>query len=191
MDGSWSSPELPPGSSRPTAAQPQVAGAQLENADGWAVRRPLGRCWWSAVLSFGIWTVYWFHTYRKLLDAEVGRGRDDAILHTFGLFVPGLNYFIVYWLYRDLNELRSRVGLPPFAVGGYVVAAIFVSPVAYSLANQRLNEYWDVRSQGHVRDAPVTTGEKAVIGVGLAFLAFYILFFVVSIALAIYGAGTS
>jgi len=163
-----------------------VAGAASSAAgDPWAVKRSLGRCWGSAVLSFGLWQFFWFHNYRNLLDGEMGERRDDALLHTFGLLVPILNYFIIYWLWRDLDILRRRVGLPEFPVGLYVVGAVFLAPLSYSFANERLNEYWDVRSQGHATDAPVTTGEKIFIGIGIGLFLLYLAFIVLALALAI------
>ena len=75
----------------------------------YAVKYSLGRAWMYSMLSFGLWTAYWFYVTRRLFDGETGRGRDDAILHTLGLYVPVLNVFILYWLYRDLSELRRRL----------------------------------------------------------------------------------
>lgn len=155
--------------------------------DAWAVKRSTARCWGFAVGSFGLWTLFWFHTYRRLLDAEMGQGRDDAVLHTLGLFVPILNFFVIYWLWRDLDVLRRHVGLPGFPVAGYVVGGVFLQPVFYSLANEKLNEYWDKRSAGHATDAPVTTPEKVVTAVGAGLFLTYVLFIVLAIVLAIVG----
>ena len=66
----------------------------------------------TACSASGTWTFYWFYGTRRLLDGELGRGRDDALLHTLGLLVPVLNIFVLYWLYRDLDELRRRPGCP-------------------------------------------------------------------------------
>lgn len=187
MEGPPRSPEQPPGS-RPERLDP-AAGARPAANDPWAVKRSLGRCWGSSVLSFGLWQFFWFHNYRKLLDGEMGERRDDALLHTFGLLVPILSYFIIYWLWRDLNILRGRVGLPEFPVGLYVVGAIFLAPLSYSFANQRLNEYWDVRSQGHAGDAPVTTGEKVFIGIGMGLFLLYVAFIVLTLVVAVNKSG--
>jgi hypothetical protein len=159
--------------------------------DTWAVKRPTGRCWGFSIASFGLWTYFWFYTYRRLLDGELGDGRDDATLHTLGLLVPVLNFFVIHWLWRDLNELRGRVGLPPFSDVGYLVGAIFLAPVFFTLANGRLNEYWDARSQGHATDAPVTTTEKVVIGVGAALWLLWIVTVVLTILLAVLFASES
>jgi hypothetical protein len=152
--------------------------------DTWAVKRSTLRCWGFSIGSFGLWTYFWFHNYRRLLDGELGHGRDDAVMHTLGLLVPILNFFIVYWLWRDLNALRDRVGLARFPDVGYVVGSIFLAPVFYSLVNERLNEYWDVRSQGHATDAPVTTNEKIVTAIGAGLFLLYVVFMVLLIVLA-------
>ena len=48
----------------------------------------------------------------------------------------------------------------------------------------RLNEYWDVRTQGAAVTAPVTTGEKIVVGIGLAFWALFALIIMIAIVVA-------
>ena len=64
----------------------------------YAVKYSLGRAWGYSALSIGMWTGYWFYVTRKLFDGEIAAGRDDALLHTHGLYVPVLNVFILYWL---------------------------------------------------------------------------------------------
>jgi hypothetical protein len=39
-----------------------------------------------------------------------------------------------YWLYRDLSELRQRMGLAELPVPAYVVGGAFLTPVIYSIA---------------------------------------------------------
>lgn len=160
-------------------------------ADAYAVKRGLGRVWGFTLLSFGLYTYFWLYVNRRLLDGEVGHGRDDALLHTLLLLVPIANFLVVYWLWRDLNLLRIRVGLQEFPVVPYVIGAIFLAPIFYSLVLVKLNEYWDVRTQGLATDAPVTTAEKAVVAVGAAFLVLWLmltmLVIVISIGLSIAG----
>ena len=154
-------------------------------AEAYAVKRPLGRCIGFTILSFGGWAFYWLYTYRKLFDAELGRGRDDAMLHTVGYMVPVWNVFILYWLWRDLNELRTRVGLPAFGVGGFVAGAIFLAPVFFSLVSLKVDEYWDVRLQGWATEAPVTTVEKVLLALGAAIWLLQIALFALLIVLAL------
>jgi hypothetical protein len=166
-----------------------VTGDYPEEA--YAVKRGLGRSIGFSVLSFGAYPFFWLYTSRKLLDAEMGHGRDDAVLHTVGLLVPVLNVFVTYWLWRDLNELRLRVGLREFPVVPYVVGAIFVAPVFYCLVLLRLNEYWDVRLRGWARDAPVTTVEKVIVGIGIGLWVLLAAMVVLTIVILLLAAGAS
>jgi hypothetical protein len=151
----------------------------------YAVKYGLGRCWGYGAVSFGLWTFYWFYVNRRLIDGESGRGRDDALMHSLGLFVPILNYFILYWLWRDIDELRRRFGMPGFSVVGYVIGAIFLAPVFYSLVLVKLNEYWDVRTQGLAVDAPTTSAEKGLLIAGGVLFGLWALFVVAVIVVAI------
>jgi hypothetical protein len=176
-------PQEPPGGwYTPAPSQP---------GEAYAVKRGLGRVWGFSILSFGLYGFYWFYVNRKLLDGELGEGRDDATLHTLGLVVPILNYFILYWLWRDLSALRERIGLSGFDAGGYVVGAVFLAPVFYSLVLVKLNEYWDARTQGLATDAPVTTGEKVAVGIGAAFWVLWVLIIVLIIIIAIVAGSSS
>jgi hypothetical protein len=134
----------------------------------YAVKYGYPRACGFGVLSLGLWAAYWLHRNRKLFDGELGRGRDDALFHAIGHFVPILNVFVDYWLYRDLDELRRRVGLRGIPVAAYVVGAIFAFPVVYLIALAQVNEFWDVRTGGAAVEAPVTRGEKAVLAAGAA-----------------------
>ena len=157
----------------------------------YAVKYSLGRAWMYSMLSFGLWTAYWFYVTRRLFDGETGRGRDDAVLHTLGLYVPVLNVFILYWLYRDLSELRRRLGLPEVPVAGYVVGAAFLPPVVYSIALGKVNEFWDARTQGLATEAPTPGVEKAVIAVGAAFWLLFVLFAILLTLLVAFSSSTS
>ena len=163
-------------------AQPP-APAPADNP--FAVKRPLGRTWGLSVVSFGLYSYVWFYIHRKLIDGEMGEGKDDALLHTLGLLVPVLNFFIVHWLWRDLNTLRVRVGMPEFPEIAYVVGSIFLAPVFYSLVLNELNEYWDVRTQGLATDAPITTAEKGVAIGGAVIFGLYLLFILIAIIVAV------
>jgi hypothetical protein len=154
----------------------------------YAVKYGLGRAWGYTALSLGGWLIYWFHRTRKLFDGELARGRDDALLHSVGLLVPVLNIFILYWLYRDLDELRRWHGLPELPVGAYVAGGALFPWVMYSIALGKVNEFWDVRTQGLARDAETARAEKVLLGVGaviwllsLGWLAFLVVFFLAAV----------
>jgi hypothetical protein len=154
----------------------------------YAVKHGLGRAWGLSVLSFGLWTVLWLHRTRRLFDGELGRGRDDAVLHTVGLLVPIWNVFVIFWLYRDLDELRRRAGLAGIPVAAFVVGAVLAQPVIYSLVLLKVNEFWDVRTQGLAVEAPVTGGERAVVAVGVLWWLLWIAWAVLLVLFS-FGAG--
>ena len=151
----------------------------------YAVKYSLGRAWGFSVLTSGLWPAYWLHRARKLFDGELGHGRDDAVFHTVGMFVPVLNVFVVYWLYRDLDALRRNAGLAGIPVPGYVVGAVFAAPVVYSIALGKVNEYWDVRTRGCATDAPVAKTEKVLAAAAVGWWAFVIFFTVVVLILTL------
>jgi hypothetical protein len=157
----------------------------------YAIKRGAGRVIAFSILSFGIYGFYWFHVARKQLDGEMGQGRNDATFHTVLLVVPVLNYFVIYWLWRDLSLLRERVGQAGFPAGGYVVGTIFLAPVFYSLVLVKLNEYWDARTQGLATDAPITTGEKITVGIGAAIWLLWVAVIVIAIIVAIVSGSSS
>ena len=157
----------------------------------YAVKYSLGRAWVYSMLSVGLWTAYWFYVNRKLFDGETARGRDDAVLHTLGLYVPVLNVFILYWLFRDLSELRRRVGLVELPVPAYVVGGVFLQPILYSIALGKVNEFWDVRTQGLATEAPMPGAEKAVIAVGASFWVLSVLWLILFGLLVLFGGMSS
>jgi hypothetical protein len=157
----------------------------------YAVKYSLGRAWGYSVLSFFLWPSYWLYMNRRLLDGETGRGRDDALLHTVGVFVPVLNVFVLYWLYRDLDEVRRRIGLPGLPVVGYVVGGIFAAPILYSIALGKVNEYWDVRTQGLATEAPTATTEKVVLALGAAVWLLWALSILLVVLLVVVGSASS
>jgi hypothetical protein len=150
----------------------------------YAVKYGLGRAWGFSVLSFGLWPGFWLHRQRKLFDGELAQGQDDAVFHTVGLFIPILNVFVLYWFYRDLDELRRRAGLGGVSVVGYVLGGVFAAPIAYSIALGRVNELWDARTQGLAVESPMTTGEKVVVAVGAGMWALYFVFIVLVVVLS-------
>ncbi len=139
----------------------------LGAVDTYGVKFSQKRAWGLSIITWGVWAAWWLYATRQRFDFELGDGRDDALKHTLLYFVPIANLFVVYWLWRDLDVLRRRVGMKKMPVGGYMVGVIFLAPVFFAIVLNRYNEYWDVRFEGHAVDAPVTTGEKVAIALGL------------------------
>jgi hypothetical protein len=201
------SPQGNPPAPQPPAAPPQPGGppappgyqqppaARTTQADPYHGQKfPMGRAWLFTILSFGLWGFYWFYSTRKQIDQELGGYRDDALLHTLGLLVPILNFFVIYWLWRDISLLCERSGVGAFSPGGYLAGLIVLSfvglgaPIMYTLVLSKLNEFWDRRAGGVAMERPTQTIEKVLVAIGIALFLLYVIFIIVIIAAA---AGTS
>ncbi len=176
----------------------QQPGAPAATADPHHGQKfPIGRAWGFTILSFGLWGFYWFYTTRKEIDRELGGHRDDALLHTLGLIVPILNFFVIYWLWRDISLLCGRSGVGEFSAGGYLAGLIVLSfvglgaPIFYTLVLSKLNEFWDRRAGGTAAVRPVATAEKVVVGIGIALFLLWILLIIIIIIAAAAGSGST
>jgi Zn-dependent protease len=165
------------------AAPARTAGAV---ASPYALKRPIGRQIVLLILSLGLWGYYWFYDTRKKLNSELGKP-DDAGVKTACLLIPIYNYILVYQLWEDLNRLRKgKFGLPDLNSLVLLLIAIFIPLLGplYALPKVAiaLNEYWDYRTQGQARDAPMTTIEQALAAVGLVLLVLVVIGIVLAAA---------
>ncbi len=152
--------QTPAQPTQPTTSPAAPGGEPL------AIKRSVIRVLGFGVLSFGLYTFYWFYATRKEVSRELGTD-DDAALQTAGLLVPVLNWVITYWLWRDINRLRARVGLPEFSIPLYLVLSILgLMVIFYALVVSHLNEYWDQRTGGRATDTVITRNEKLVVAAG-------------------------
>jgi hypothetical protein len=177
---------VPPGYAQPVAP----AGGAGPVVGELAIKRGVGRVIGFTLLSPVIYPYYWFFVTRKQLNSELG-STDDAGLYTAGLLVPILNIIIIYWLWRDIDALRRRVGMPEFNVILWLVLSAFVpfaAIVFYPMVVNRLNEYWDVRTHGLATDADLSAFEKAAVVIGACLLALWLLTLVVGIVAAVLSA---
>jgi hypothetical protein len=176
-------PAQPPAAPPPAQPPQQVEPAAAVPAQGWAVKRSVVRV---VLLSFGVtYLFYWFHKTRPKVTAELGT-YDNVTGQTWGLLVPILNYFILYWLLRDIAQMRLRLGMraePEPVI--MLVIWFFVAPVGFGLSQQQLNEYWDYRSGGYATDDPLTVTE-----VLLAY-AFWIVYFAIIVVVIIVAVAAS
>ena len=108
-------------------------------------------------------------------------------MKTACLLIPIYNYFLIYGLWEDLNKLRkSRFGLPDMNSLVLLLFAIFIPfAVLYSFPKVAiaLNEYWDHRTHGQARDAPVTRVEKILAAIGPVLIALVVVLIVLAVAL--------
>ena len=61
----------------------------------------------------------------------------------------------------------------------------------YSIALGKVNEFWDVRTQGLATEAPMPGAEKAVVAVGASFWVLCVLWLVLFVLLVAFGSMSS
>jgi len=175
-------PAAPPPVAPPPAQPPQpVQPVATATVEGWAVKRSVVRV--VLLLFGGTYIFYWFYKTRPKVTAELGT-HDNVTGQTWGLLVPILNWFIIYWLLRDIAEVRRRMGMPnDLDAVVMLVIWIFVSPAGIGLTQNQLNEYWDRRSNGYATDAPLTFAEVlAAVALWIVFLLLTIIVVIIAVA---------
>jgi len=178
----------PPANAQPPA--PAAAPPPGASSDAYALKRPIGRQVILYAMSFGLWGFYWFYDTRKKLNGEMGKP-DDAGVKTACMLIPIYNIFLAYQLWDDLNTVRTQnYRLPDLNVTVLVLVGFLVPfGVFWSFPKiaDALNEYWDHRTQGQAREAPVTGIEKVLACAGLGLLLLYLIFIILVVALAASG----
>lgn len=176
-------PAQPPTAPPPVQPPAPVQPASVASAEEWAVKRGIVRV--VVFLFGGTYLFWWFYKTRPKVTGELGT-YDNVTAQTWGLLVPILNYFILYWLLRDIAEVRRRFGMPndmdPVIM---LVVWIFVSPAGIGLSQNQLNEYWDIRSNGYATEDPITVMEV------LAAFALWIFFILLTIVIVIIAVAAS
>ena len=150
-----------------------------DDSNNLAVKRSPLRVILLYLVSAGLYGFYWFYVTRQKATAELN-ANDNVGLQTLGLIVPILNIFIIYWLFRDIDKLNRQAGGPGFPALWFILGPLIASfiPIVNLIAGivgivlfviviNRLNEYWDKKTNGQATEAPFTGGEIAVTVAGL------------------------
>jgi hypothetical protein len=89
------------------------------------------------LLSFGLYLYYWYYTTLKELKLSEGLDISPG-WRTFGMFVPILNIYLLYDLFRRIDQAATRVGAghqegwwrrPGWMTAGYFIIAAVLSQV--------------------------------------------------------------
>ena len=110
------SPEQTPQTEAPpvTASPPPVGSIETDS-----VAAPVGGeftvfPWWQviifSIISYGVWTLYWFYCTRKQVSGFVETNREDPGLQTFGYMVPIWQVWVVRNMWRDINGITQKAG---------------------------------------------------------------------------------
>jgi D-xylose transport system permease protein len=103
--------------------------------EGGLVQTATGRFILLTLVTLGIYYLVWLWRTRKRVNADLGK-KDSPI----ALFIPIYGFVAFYQLCKDIDALRSKVGLEPMGVRGYLISLF-----AFWWAPTRFNEYWAAR----------------------------------------------
>lgn len=104
-----------------TTTQPQ---------DGAKIKRSVLRVIGLSLITSGLYNFYWFFVTKNQLKREL-KNEQHVGWQTVGLVVPILNWFVIYWLYRDINRSRVTQKLGEFPAVWYVVIPIILIALAF------------------------------------------------------------
>lgn len=140
----------------PVAASPPPVGSVEPDS----VATPVGGeltvfPWWQviifSIISYGVWTLYWFYCTRKQVSGLVETNRDDPGIQTFGYLVPIWQVWVVRDMWRDIDGVAQKArteGINAktytiwFAICAYVPLINQVAPIVilvfYLITQSRL-----------------------------------------------------
>jgi hypothetical protein len=90
----------------------------------------------ASVLTFFIYAIYWFYSTRNELNELTG-SKTSALLWTIGLFVPLVNFYVIWKYCEDVETIskktRDKVVL--------FLAWLVLVPIAQFLVQEELNKF--------------------------------------------------
>lgn len=109
---------------------PGAALTKTQPNDGTNVKRSVLRVIGLSIVTSGLYFFYWFFVTKNQLKREL-KNEQHVGWQTAGLLVPILNLFILYWLYRDINNARDTQKQSPFAAIWYVLVPFILIALAF------------------------------------------------------------
>ena len=96
--------------------------------------------WWQviifSIISYGVWTLYWFYCTRKQVSGLVETNRDDPGIQTFGYMVPIWQVWVVRDLWRDIDGVAQKASTVGINAKAYTIwfAVCAYGPIVFSLS---------------------------------------------------------
>lgn len=134
-----------------------------------AVLRSLGRCFGLTLISGGLWAFAWIYHTAKEVSPRVGENAN-AGGRTVGFIVPILNWFVLYWSWRDIDTYAKRSGSQDFPVVLFLILGIIISPlmlVFYFIVQSRLNAAHVAATGGAATKAPMYKADWIAVILGV------------------------
>jgi hypothetical protein len=148
-------------------------------AGGPKVIRSVGSCLGWLLLSFGLWSYAWIYaTLSEIGDAM--RKDTNATLKTVLYLIPIVNFFVLYFTWKDVSEFVEGTGEESFSPILYVLLALIpiVNLFVFISVQRKLNAAWMRATNGTAQKAELGTLGLVMVIVGVLFWIGYIGIFV-------------
>jgi len=132
------------------------------------------------VVTYGIYFLYWFEKNWQLIKRE--RQSDiSPFWRTIGLFIPFLNFFLIYRQFEEIKNLAKENGInntfsASWSLIGYILLNIFslgfLSPLILNRIQTTFNNYWEIKEPN--KEIKTNFSWKEVLAL-LFFLGIYLL----------------
>ncbi len=183
-DGSSTAPTAAPtvaptvaGDERAVPSFDKVSRAEFSHA------QPIRHLVWLAILSFGLYELYWFYRNWRAIK-EHGAHEFSPGWRTLGLFVPIVNVFMVYHMFRLAYALAgSSERRPAFTPGRQTLAYFllvalanvpgplwpltFLTVLPMIPVQVELNRYWASRQPGQPVRETFNAVETVILALGM------------------------
>jgi hypothetical protein len=167
--------------------EPQQSQPGFEST---AVVRSVGRCILLLIASGGLWGFAWMYHTTKEVSNKVNNPAPSPAFRTVMMIIPIANLVMLYLSWKDIEEYCKRARSESFPMVLFFLLTILLSIPAlftYPIVQSRMNQAHMAATNGQATKAPMQTIDWVFVGIGLAFWALYVLFFIILII----AAGTS
>jgi hypothetical protein len=134
------------------------------------------------VITYGVYFLYWFERNWRLIKQE-RQSNISPFWRTIGLFVPFLNFYLIYEQFKEIKKLAEENGIkdtysPGWSMVGYVVVNLFslgfLSPFVLNRIQSTFNKYWQTKQPSKEIKTRFSWKESLAL---LFFLGIYVLIF--------------
>ena len=136
-----------------------------------ATRRSVGKCILLLIVSAGLWGLAWvYHTGKEVAQQGLGNSDANPGWRAVGFLIPIVNYFILYFSWRDIEKFCKKVGSKDFPLVLYFILTIiipFVAIFTYISVQGKMNDAFDAASGGQAAEAPMETIDWATVAIGI------------------------
>jgi hypothetical protein len=135
-----------------------------------------------SVITFGIYDIYWYYRNWKNLKEYKNMNFSPA-WRTVGLFIPILNFFLIYKAHKEYRNLIKEVGIKRDIYPGLILLVIIISirlinlpdpywllslisTIPLAIVQGILNELWKEVQPGYIHRTQFSARQMILIIIG-------------------------